>query len=204
LYAEVTEILTRSYDEGAARSREALGKEPWKVEQRAAFLQAVRAEGARTLLEVGAGTGIDSAFFAEEGLAVTATDLSPAMVEMCRAKGLDAHVRDVLGLDFPVASFDAAYSLNCLLHVPNSDLLEALATIARLLKPGGLFFLGLWGDVDSEGQSADDNHVPPRFFSFRSPETLLNAVAERFEVERHTMIEVAAGRTFQALVLRRR
>jgi SAM-dependent methyltransferase len=35
------------------------------------------------LLEIGAGTGQDGAYFQAEGLAVVAADLSPVMVEHC-------------------------------------------------------------------------------------------------------------------------
>jgi len=63
--------------------------------------------GAASLLEVGAGTGQDSLYFQEQGLRVLCTDLSPAMVELCQAKGLDARIADFLSLDVPPASFDA-------------------------------------------------------------------------------------------------
>jgi 2-polyprenyl-3-methyl-5-hydroxy-6-metoxy-1,4-benzoquinol methylase len=47
---------------------------------------------------VGAGPGHDSRYFQEQGLRVLCTDLSPTMVELCKAKGLDARVADFLSL----------------------------------------------------------------------------------------------------------
>src|SRR3954466_9620465 len=120
-YADVLADLRAPYDPGAA-DREKLIKQQFKLDERAAFLDRVRAIEAETLLEVGAGTGQDSLFFAEEGLDVTAVDQSPEMVDWCRAKGLRAYVRDVLHLGFEPDSFDAVYTMNCLLHVPNADL----------------------------------------------------------------------------------
>ena len=66
------------------------------------------------------------------------------MVERCRAKGIEAHVMDFLHLDFPAGSFDAVFAMNCLLHVPNQDLPAVLAAV-RSIRPGGLFFVGVYG-----------------------------------------------------------
>jgi transglutaminase-like putative cysteine protease len=57
---------------------------------------------------------------------VLCTDLSPAMVELCKAKGLDARVADFLSLGVPPASCDAVYALNCLLLVPTPDMPRVL------------------------------------------------------------------------------
>ncbi len=116
-YEDVVGQLQESYD-GAADRRDGMVKEPFKLAERDGFLRRLRTAGAGTLLEVGAGTGQDSAFFAGAGLDVTAVDLSPEMVARCRAKGLTAHVRQVLDLRLPVGSYDAVWSMNCLLHVP--------------------------------------------------------------------------------------
>ena len=94
-YDDVLGPLRQAYDERAAW-RDGLDKEPWKVTERQAFRDRL-APDAR-LLEVGAGTGQDSVFFQDQGFAVVAADLSPAMVEHCRAKGIDAHVMDFLHL----------------------------------------------------------------------------------------------------------
>ncbi len=64
------------------------------------------------------------------------------MVELCRAKGLTAHVMDFMSLDFPAESFDAVYALNCLLHVPKKDLGGVLATVQRLLNAGWFILFG--------------------------------------------------------------
>lgn len=126
-------------------------KNPWKLAERDAFLQRLRDQRCTRLLELGAGTGQDSLYFQNQGLKVLATDLSPTMVAYCRDKGIDARVMDFLHLDFPPASFDAVYALNCLLHVPNPDLPAVLRAIREVLRPGGLFFLGVYGGQAKEG-----------------------------------------------------
>jgi SAM-dependent methyltransferase len=201
-YEDVVGPLRESYDR-AADWRDSRVKEPFKLAERDAFLARVLAAGGGRLLEVGAGTGQDSAVFAAAGLDVTAVDLSPEHVERCRAKGLTAHVRDVLDLRLPAGSFDAAWSLNCLLHVPNADLPAALAAVAAVLRPGGLFFLGLWGGDESfEGVLDDDRQVPARFFSRRTDEELRGYVSRLFEVVDFHRVETAEW-PFQAVTLRR-
>jgi SAM-dependent methyltransferase len=198
-YADVLEDLRTSYDAGAA-DRETMTKQPFKLDERAAFLDRLRAVEAATLLEIGAGTGQDSAFFAGEGLDVTAVDLSPEMVERCRAKGLRAYVRDVLNLGFEPASFVAVYTVNCLLHVPNADLPAALTAIATVLRPGGLCYLGVWGGQSHEGPLPSDEQVPPRFFALRADHELFDQADAVFDVvDFHTVED--SNLHFQALTL---
>ncbi|MEO3874213.1 class I SAM-dependent methyltransferase [Nonomuraea sp. B12E4] len=161
-------------------------------------------EGGGRLLEIGAGTGKDSAYFRDNSLDVVAVDLSPAMVALCKEKGIEAHVMDFLGLDFPPGSFDAVYALNCLLHVPNNDLPAVLDTIRTLMRSGGLFFLGVYGggDLTGEGAFEADDHRPPRFFSFRSDEQLQEYALEFFEIVDFHVVGSDDNR-FRSLTLRR-
>jgi SAM-dependent methyltransferase len=201
-YHEVLGPLRAAYDAGASW-RDGLSKEPWKLAERLAFRERL-APGAR-LLEIGAGTGQDSSYFQQGGFAVVATDLSAAMVERCRAKGIEAHVMDFLHLNFPAGSFDAVFAMNCLLHVPNRDLPAILAAVRALLRPGGLFFVGVYGGNESaEGPIDDDEHVPPRFFSWRTDEQLVGfATGAWFDVVDFHGVDTDRGQRFQSLTLRR-
>lgn len=194
--------LRTAYDARAAW-RDGLAKEPWKLVEREAFLDRLRAAGAIRLLEIGAGTGQDSRFFQDNGFDVVAVDLSTEMVARCRHKGIEAYVRDVAHLGIPAGSFDAVYSFNCLLHVPNRDLPAALSSVRTVLRRGGLFFLGVYGAAESsEGPLDDDEHEPPRFFSFRTDEQLQGYARDRFEVVDFHAVPVREYR-FQSLTLRR-
>ena len=201
-YDEVLGPLRAAYD-GGASWRDGVDKEQWKLAERQAFRERL-APGAR-LLEIGAGTGQDSSYFQQEGFGVVAADLSTAMVERCRAKGIEAHVMDFLHLDFPAGSFDAVFAMNCLLHVPNQDLPAVLAVVRSILRPGGLFFVGVYGGEQSaEGPLDDDRHVPPRFFSWRTDEQLLGFAADaRFDVVDFHPVDTHRGYRFQSLTLRR-
>ncbi len=173
--------LQYSYDR-QARERDQFGKDGWKMAERALFLSALRERHLNRLLEVGAGTGQDSVFFQENGVLVTAVDLSSEMIRLCREKQLDARQMDIYDLDFVPESFDAIWSLNCLLHVPKADLSEVLAGIRRVLRSGGLFYLGVYGGPDSEGVWEGDNCEPKRFFSFHTDEAIQEAAAAHFRI----------------------
>ncbi|WP_203417123.1 class I SAM-dependent methyltransferase [Jiangella ureilytica] len=202
-FDDVADDLRTAYA-GGAEHRDAIAKTPWKLAERAAFLDRLRSAGARTLVEIGAGTGQDALFFQQSGLDVIATDLTAEMVAACAAKGLDARVMSVLAPDLPAESFDAAYALNCLLHVPDADLPAALASVRSLLRPDGLFFLGLYGGDGSEGVVEWDRHDPPRFFSWRTDAQLLAAAGEHFDVVDFHRVPLDPEGWFQSLTLSRR
>jgi len=204
-YHRVMEDLRIAYDRASAERRDAAPKAGWKMRERERFLDLLQREEMKTLLEVGAGTGQDSLFFQQHGLRVVCTDLSPAMVDRCRAKGLDARVADFLGLDFPAASFDAVYAFNCLLHVPSGDLGRVLGRIRQVLRPGGLMYLGVYGhEHGEEGLVSDDQHPVPRFFAFRTDARMRDAVAAHFGLVSFDAISLdRTNGHFQSMVLRR-
>jgi SAM-dependent methyltransferase len=107
------------------------------------FLLPLREAGARTILELGCGTGNDAARLAGAGYSVTATDLSGEALDQARAR-FGSVVRFVLAdmtkrLPFPDRSFDAVMS-NVALHMfPHEVTCAVFAQVGRLVRPGGLF-----------------------------------------------------------------
>ena len=99
-------ILRLAYDQDAEYRNER-PLQAWKAAERGRFLEALQREGRTRLLEIGAGPGRDSLFFQQNGVQVTAVDLSPEMVRLCQAKGLQAQVMDFRELDFRPRSFEA-------------------------------------------------------------------------------------------------
>jgi SAM-dependent methyltransferase len=111
------------------------------------------AAGSR-LLDLGCGTGIDAAEFAQRGYQVVASDWSPQMVERTRARAAAANLESrvnavhvgVHQLDQLADPFDGIYSnfgpLNC---APD---LRAVATqCTRLLRPGGKLVFSVIGRI---------------------------------------------------------
>ncbi len=202
-------VIRSFYDQDAAR-RAATAYPAWKRAIRQDFLERLQAEGARTLLEIGAGTGRDAAFFQDAGLRVTCTDLSPAMVAQCQSRGVEAYVMDYWHLTFPPASFDALYALNCLLHVPGTELSDVLRRLRALVRPGGILFLGVYGGEERAFWTADDATGNRRFFAYHTDAWLRDTIAEWFTVESFTSVLLPADDQhddptihFQACVARR-
>ena len=89
---------------------------------------------------VAAGTGHDFQFF-PAGLAITAVDISPAMVERARQRALaykgslDVRIMDVQELEYPDRTFDTVVTACTFCSVP--DPLRGLRELYRCLKPGG-------------------------------------------------------------------
>lgn len=204
-YAQIKDNLRLAYDL-KVEEREGKSTSGWKDALRREFLTLLRAEQRNSLLEIGAGTGVHGQFFQENGLEVTFTDLSPAMVAAMRAKGLDARVMDFNDLAFPAETFDAVFAMNCLLHVPHAAFGGVLKSVRRVLKPDGVFFLGQYGGHNEEAVYADDHYEPKRFFAFWDDEQIQAEAGKVFRVEAFQVLEYGdEGETlhFQRVILRR-
>jgi len=156
-----------------------------RVARRAAYLERLRGEGRRTVLEIGCGPGRDGEAIAREGFDYTGVDLSPASVEACRALGLRAKVASVLELPFADSTFEAGWTMSTLLHVADEDLDHALGEIVRVMRPGTPIAIGVWGDIAASEHVWEDGtgFGPGRFFSVRTDDEL------RAFLDRHGSVE---------------
>ncbi|MBM4372073.1 MAG: class I SAM-dependent methyltransferase [Deltaproteobacteria bacterium] len=89
----------------------------------------------REVLEAGCGTGLILEGLARLARRAVGVDISSAMLEQARARGLEVVKGSVTDLPFADGAFDAVVSFKVLAHVP--DLRRALAECARVTRPGG-------------------------------------------------------------------
>jgi SAM-dependent methyltransferase len=175
----------------------------YELREREAFRLLLCEEQKRSVLELGAAAGRDGEFFQSYGLDTVCIDLSPEMVRRCRSKGLTAHVMDLADLRFPSGSFDAAYAMNSLVHLPRAELPAVLREISQVVKPDGLVYVGMYGGYDFEGTGNWDPYEPKRFFSFLTDEHLQRLLTQSFDVHSFKRIPHGwAGLHFQSVVLR--
>jgi ubiquinone/menaquinone biosynthesis C-methylase UbiE len=98
----------------------------------------------KTLLDIGAGLGESSVYFALRGAIVTTVDISPQMVETALALGkkfgveLQGMVSSGESLNVPEETYDLIYVANTIHHVQDRD--QLFRQMQRALKPGGRFF----------------------------------------------------------------
>lgn len=95
------------------------------------------------VLDLGCGPGIAAAEMARHGLHVTAIDATPEMVaEAGRQPGVAARCMtfDEISGD---ALYDGIWASFSLLHAPRADMSRHLAALARTLRPGGAFWIGM-------------------------------------------------------------
>jgi ubiquinone/menaquinone biosynthesis C-methylase UbiE len=101
-------------------------------------------------LDVGAGVGRVALRLAPRLGRIACVDLAPGMLDRLRANATEAGVANADpyrarsdGLPFRSASFDAAVCLGLLEHLPRPVQSATIGEIARVLRPGGLFWLVL-------------------------------------------------------------
>lgn len=152
---------------------------------RAEFIELLRAEQRSDVLEVGCGAGQDGSAFAAAGLAYTGVDLTPESVAYCRSLGLRAEVASALALPYPDGTFEAAWTMSTLMHLAPDDQVRAAAELARVLRPGALLAVGVWGSR-TPNERTHTNEFGGRYFATTDDDhrqAMLSTVGavERFE-----------------------
>ena len=103
--------------------------------------------GMAQVLEVGCGDAFGSRIVCQEVGHLTAVDIDPVFVadiveRMHPRWTLEAAVHDMLAGPFP-GTFDAAYSLDVLEHIPVAEEEAFLANLAASLQPDGVAIVGM-------------------------------------------------------------
>jgi ubiquinone/menaquinone biosynthesis C-methylase UbiE len=112
-----------------------------------AILDFVAADKSMTILELGAGTGVNAIPIVQQGYSVTVIDKSLPMLEVLRAKAGPADNLTILNADasrlpFDEQSFDVVLATNVVHAIENLDVL--LDDVARVVKPQGWFLSCHW------------------------------------------------------------
>ena len=116
---------------------------PAAVENRFIISQMGSLKG-KKVLDIGAGLGESSVYFALQGAVVTAVDVSPRMVETVVKLGkhygveINGMVSTGEHMNLPQDEFDLVYIANTIHHIQERTSL--IEQIYRTLKPGGRFF----------------------------------------------------------------
>ncbi|SMF43293.1 Methyltransferase domain-containing protein [Tistlia consotensis] len=156
------------------------------------------------LLDIGCGTGLVGAALAGHGFsAIDGVDLSPAMLERARAKGVYRRLfaGDLLaGLDLPDHAYDAAVGVGVfsVSHIA----VPALDELLRLVRPGGRIVPCIrLGPGSGPGGGRDDGGGFLRRFEVLESAGRLRILARRRAPYMRPPSEQAAGDDCEILVL---
>ncbi len=142
------------------------------------LLELVPPQPGERWLDLGCGRGAVALPAAEAGAAVTARDISPAMVADLRATALsrglpmDVEVDDAQAPDLPAESFDVIASSAVLFFL--ADPAAALRAWLPLLVPGGRLAVTTFGPVSDSWKHVDDvftAYLPPAMVDARTTGT---------------------------------
>lgn len=105
------------------------------------FLKKLLPAGSK-VIEIGCGAGRDALHLVQNGYEYLGTDISKSLLDYTAQKLPDAKfaVSDIYDLSYD-GSFDAFWCSAVIIHIPKKRLAEALGSLYRLLRPGGIGFI---------------------------------------------------------------
>jgi SAM-dependent methyltransferase len=121
-----------------------------------------------SVLDIGCGNGVPlTRKLLDAGCSVVGVDSSPRMLERFQVNcpGIPFICAPIQSCEFKSQQFDAALAWGVLFHLEHAEQRTAIAKMASVLKPGGLFLFTA-GDVDGSKQGETMNGVPFRYWSF--------------------------------------
>lgn len=151
--------------------------------------------GARTILDLGCGTGASAVRLARIGYTVTGVDVSAGCLavaaENAHLNGVAERVRLEAGtaesLPFPDQSFDAVVGFDILHHV---EVGPAVRECLRVLKPGGTAVFKEWVEVPVLDRL---RHMPPfRWLFRRAPSVSREVTADERKLSARDLGAIAA------------
>ena len=142
-------------------------------ELRERFRDLLRVETCTSLVDVGAGPGLDTLLWNNDGFDVVGVDLGPQNCRTMEAKGLLAVNASLYDLPFVDAVFDALWTMSTFVHVPPERVGDALRELLRVVKPGGPIAIGTWGGRDFAGYPEFGEIRPFRYFSLQTDDRWL-------------------------------
>ena len=157
------------------------------------FRELVKASGARDVHEAGCGEGGLATELAELGLTVRASDFSPKIIDIARAKveasapagaRIDLRVASIYGLEPPADAAELIVCCEVLEHLEEPR--RALAALAPLAQPYAIFSVPrepLWRALNlARGRYLKDLGNTPGHLQWWSKKSFLAMLAEQFEI----------------------
>lgn len=159
---------------------------PWQIEERQNFAR--NFEKNTLILDVGCGFGRDLKVFEDLGLACIGLDFSKEMLKRSVVKNVVN--ADATNMPFKANMFGGVWCCSTAKHLASSDLSKCFEEAKRVLKPNGLFWIGLDEGTGEKTERKGDMEVTfSRYSNFE--ETLKDHNFKIVDVQR-----ISAWRNF--------
>lgn len=136
----------------------------------------------KKILDAGCGPGHHGKYLQDKGLDVVGIDISPEMVRLAQAKGVNAEVGDVESLRFRDSEFDGVWANAILLHVPKEKAAAAVKEWARVLKAGGITHISVKEGTEEGFEERKSMPGTRRWFTHFTEEEMRAFLELYFEV----------------------
>lgn len=156
-----------SYNQIAANYAAEAETRPQEIE-RNIFLDYLKPPG--SILDVGCGSGKETAFFVQQGFQVIGIDLSQSLLKQAQLlhPELDLKLMDMRQLDFANQIFDGVWANASVLHLDRSDVLPTIREFYRVLKPHGICYVMVKVGQGEEIKKDKKSQGKARFFTYFS------------------------------------
>ena len=175
-----------------------------RAQLRSGFAALLAQEGRRSVVDVGAGPGLDTIEWRDDGFDAVGVDLAPANGVAMRSRGLTAVTASLYALPVRTDAFHALWTMSTFVHVPHDRFDEAMSELVRVVTPGAPLGIGTWGGLDFEGVPGFGEFRPYRFFSLATHDRWREMLERHGTVERfETFADTRpSGWEYQFAVLR--
>ncbi|MCP3938467.1 MAG: class I SAM-dependent methyltransferase [Actinomycetia bacterium] len=180
----------RRFYETEARENRRRSPKGLRVDLRDDFIDRLVSEGCGTLLDFGAGPGLDVRTFAGAGFDCVGLDLAIGNAVLGTREGLSIVPGSIVAPPFKDASFDAGWSMSTLMHLADDAAVDAVTAMARVLRNGAPLMVGLWGSEAGRHVIETDAHGNPRPFHHRSPDRNRQILAAAGSIEHAQVLDL--------------
>lgn len=185
----MSEELQSSYDrvaeDYAEQFRDEMEKKPF--DRKMLDWLAEKVSGSGVICDMGCGPGQVARYLHSRGAKVCGVDLSPAMVREAQRLNPEIHFQrgDMLNLtDVADNSYGGIAAFYSIVHIPRSDVAQALRELRRVLRPAGVLLLAF--HIGRETKHLDewwDKEVSVDFLFFETEEMKGYLAAADFALE---------------------
>lgn len=122
------------------------------------FAELLLAEGRASIVDFGAGPGLDLASFSDAGIVGVGLDLAVRNAGRATEWPVVVVPGSITAAPFSDQSFDAGWSMSTLMHLESEAMAEAAVELCRVLRPGAPARIGLWGS-ETAGTQIDNTTI---------------------------------------------